>query len=358
LTSASPRRHDIDALRVIAIALLILYHSSISFQLWAPLIGFISNAEPLPALWPAMSMLNVWRIPLLFFISGMGVFFSMKNRDSKSLLLERTRRILIPLLFGSVAIVPLHVLILQNHYDIPLSYQPSQAHLWFLTNIFCYVLLLLPLLRLLTKYPDSRPAQYLRLAVSGPWLLPILTLFGLLEILIVTPVRFETYAMNSHGFALGFLAFFFGFSFAYSGSGFTDTARKWKWAHLLIASGLFSLRISELSAPWTLYLTALESNAWILTIFAFAHIHLNRNSRVLNYLTPAAYPVYILHMAYQYLFSSLLFPTPLNPWLKFVLLFLTTLSASILSYELIIRRIKPLRPLFGLNILPKNDNQK
>jgi len=64
-----------------------------------------------------MSMLNVWRIPLLFFISGMGVAFAIRKRDWKLLIIERSKRILVPFLFGIVFIVPLHHLLWQKYYS-------------------------------------------------------------------------------------------------------------------------------------------------------------------------------------------------------------------------------------------------
>ena len=63
------RRHDIDWLRVITIGLLLIYHVAIVFQPWGVLIGFIQSNKELSWLWVVMSMLNVWRIPLLFFVS-------------------------------------------------------------------------------------------------------------------------------------------------------------------------------------------------------------------------------------------------------------------------------------------------
>ncbi len=98
--SSTSRRYDIDWLRVIAIGLLLIYHIGIGFQPFGVLIQFIQSNEPLEALWVPMSMLNIWRIPLLFFVSGMGVCFAIRKRNWKQLLLERGRRILVPFLFG------------------------------------------------------------------------------------------------------------------------------------------------------------------------------------------------------------------------------------------------------------------
>ena len=136
------RRYDIDWLRVIAIWLLLVYHIAIIFQPWAMLIGFIRSDQTMENLWKLMSMLNIWRIPLLFYISGMGVYFAIRKRTWRELLLERSRRILIPFVFGIIAMVPLHFLLFQGYYQLPLEYKVHPAHLWFLGNIFCYILIL------------------------------------------------------------------------------------------------------------------------------------------------------------------------------------------------------------------------
>ena len=56
-------------------------------------IGFIRSEDALEGLWKPMTMLNVWRIPLLFFVSGMGLYFAMKKRNWKQLFIERSKRI-------------------------------------------------------------------------------------------------------------------------------------------------------------------------------------------------------------------------------------------------------------------------
>jgi len=111
----STRRHDIDWLRVITIGLLLIYHVTIVFQPWGVFIGFIQSQESIEALWTPMSMINIWRIPLLFFVSGMGVCFAIKKRSWKQLIIERTRRILLPFLFGINFKVPIQVKIFQKN---------------------------------------------------------------------------------------------------------------------------------------------------------------------------------------------------------------------------------------------------
>src|SRR5450432_1689069 len=130
--SVTNRRYDIDWLRVIAIGLLLLYHVAIGFQSWGIMIGFITNDKPWESLWIPMTLLNVWRIPLLFFVSGMGIYFAMERRSWKELIIERSRRIFIPFLFGMVCIVPISLMLWSKHNDFPVGYTPlNPGHLWF-----------------------------------------------------------------------------------------------------------------------------------------------------------------------------------------------------------------------------------
>jgi glucan biosynthesis protein C len=342
------RRYDIDWLRVLAIGLLVIYHIAIGFQPWGVFIGFIQNDAPLEWIWAFMALLNVWRIPLLFFVSGMGVYFAIQRRSWKALLLERSKRILVPYVFGMLVIVPLHVVLWQHYYHQDLSYVFSPMHLWFLGNIFVYVLIFFPLFFYLKKHSGRKFHSLLTKLLHHPLGLLILMIPFIAEAELVQPESFETYAMNAHGFWIGMLAFLTGFLCVYSGQVFWSTVTKWRWMLLALAAILYTLRLfeGEFNAPY--YLKSIESNLWIFTVFGFGHKHLNKPSKALSYLSPSAYPIYILHMVFLYLSSWLLFPLDLPPFLKFALVGLFTFAGCFLTYEFILRRIKFLRPLFGL----------
>ena len=57
---------------MIAIGLLIVFHAMLSFTWFAPFVAFVQVTPVLDGLGPGMGLLNVWRIPILFVISGMG----------------------------------------------------------------------------------------------------------------------------------------------------------------------------------------------------------------------------------------------------------------------------------------------
>lgn len=342
----SERRYDIDWIRVIAIGLLLLYHVAIGFQTWGMMIGFITTEKPWELVWIPMAMLNVWRIPLLFFVSGMGVYFSLRNRNWSELMAERGKRILIPLIAGTFLIVPLHTYVWQYYYHMDLSYSPNPGHLWFLGNIFVYVFVLSPVFFYLQRNQDGKVVQNMRKLLSTPvGLLPVVAVF-IAEVILVDPRPYELYAMTWHGFFLGFGAFFFGFCFALSGPSFWQMMGKWKVVFLAIAIILFIVRISQFTAPG--YLLVIESDCWIFSIFGFAYSYLNQPSKTLHYLSQAAYPVYIVHMAVLYTGSLLIFPLSIPAPAQFTLVLLFTFIGCFGLYD-IIRRVDILRFLFGMS---------
>ncbi|MEP4534112.1 MAG: acyltransferase [Cyclobacteriaceae bacterium] len=348
--AAHNRRYDIDWLRVIAIGLLLIYHVAIGFQPWGVFIGFIQSSSPLESIWVPMSMLNVWRIPLLFFVSGMGVYFAIQNRSWKHLLIERSKRILVPFLFGMVAIVPLHILLWQHFYQQDLTYNAHPGHLWFLGNICVYVVIFTPLFFYLKIHQD-RIKPMVEMLFKTPLGLLLLMVPFVIEVELVAPENFELYAQTMHGFWIGMIAFVTGFFCVYAGEAFWKLTTTWRWPLLILAAILYASRIVffELKSPD--YLMAVESCVWVFTVFGFARKHLNRNSKTLQYLSQAAYPVYIVHMVFIYLGSVLLFESALPVGVQLIALTLFTFAGSMGTYELLIRRFRLLRPLFGL----KND---
>lgn len=343
------RRYDIDWIRVIAIGLLLIYHVAIGFQPWGMMIAFITNGEPWGSLWYPMMMLNVWRIPLLFFVSGMGVYFALQNRNWKQLIAERAGRILVPFIFGAVAIVPLHMYIWQEYYNYPPDYAPGPGHLWFLGNIFVYVLLFVPLFFYLKRNESGRIAGTIRKIFASPLGLIFVIAACMLEAVILKPFPYELYAMTWHGFFLGMLAFLFGFCFVLSGSAFWNMLLTLRWLLIGVAVTLFVVRLNFFQLNTPVYLLVTESQCWIFSVFAFGYKYLNRGGAVLAYLSQAAYPVYILHMIFLYLGSYFIFKTGIDVRLKFVLVLLFTGAGCFATYE-VIRRIKWLRPLFGLKL--------
>ncbi len=342
------RRYDIDWLRTIAIGLLLIYHTAIGFQPWGMMIGFITNEESWDVLWIPMAMLNVWRVPLLFFVSGMGVFFAMRHRGWKELLKERAVRIFLPFVFGTMAVFPISSWLWQRYYGFPETYGPHPGHLWFLGNIFAYVLLLTPLFFYLKRQGAERFRTWLRKLLSTPLGLVLVVLCFIAEYLIIRPWPYELYVLTWHGFFLGMLAFFFGYCFVLAGDTFWPMIIRWRWLFACVALVLFAIRIVHFQMNVPGYLLVTESQCWILSVMAFGSKYLNKPSAILRYLSEAAYPVYIVHMIILYLGASILLPMEINAPLKFVLMVLFTFGGCFGIYEFFIKRVNIVRVLFGM----------
>jgi glucan biosynthesis protein C len=98
------RRHDVDWLRVMAVLLLIPFHSAVIFNRYAE--WYVTNETPSLALGAFAYFLSQWRMPILFFISGVGTGFALSSRKPWEHVRERAGRLLLPLAFGVLVIVP------------------------------------------------------------------------------------------------------------------------------------------------------------------------------------------------------------------------------------------------------------
>ncbi|MEM9241245.1 MAG: acyltransferase family protein [Pseudomonadota bacterium] len=350
------RRHDVDWLRVLALGLLIFFHAHLSFQSWASNILFIQNDEPFEHLWFTMKMLDIWRIPLLFLVSGMGVYFAMRNRDWKELLQERTQRILLPLIAGAFLICPISIFFSQLYYDQPISYEPNAGHLWFLANIFLYVLLLMPLFIYQKNNPDNGFTRIIDKILGYSWGLFLFPVPLMIETALVNPEHFSGYSTSlrglptAHGFWYGLVCFALGFLLVSRGDLFWRAVQRTRHGALAIASLLFLVRL----LVYKLYeapniLVAVESGFWLLAILGYGSLYLNKPSGLLSYLNKAVFPVYIVHLPLLFGLAYFLFPLNLPAIVKLVLLLAGTLTSSLLLYE-IFRRLLWLRPLFGMPI--------
>lgn len=103
--SATPRRHDLDALRAVAMLLGIVLHAALSFfdtPIWP-----VQDRSRAPALGLVVMAIHGFRMPLFFLLSGYFTAMLAQRRGLAGLLSHRAKRIALPLAVGMVTIVPL-----------------------------------------------------------------------------------------------------------------------------------------------------------------------------------------------------------------------------------------------------------
>ena len=357
----STRRYDVDSIRVIALMLLILYHTAVSFQPWATDIFFIENKHSLEPFWHfAMNLINIWRIPILFLVSGMGLRFAMERRNWSALISDRALRIVLPLVFGTLCVVPIYIYIFNHYYEKDQFYGAHPGHLWFLANIFFYVLIFIYVFNFLKKHPENKLYIFLKKVISKPvGIIPLFASLIVIESVVVNPEIFPAFAFSLHGLFLGLVCFFSGFVLVSLKEDFWKALQEVKWVALILAVCLYGFRIynydSELISSRVVVnlLTGFESANWMLAALSLGAAFLNKPSKLLSYMSSAVYPVYIVHMPIQFFFCSLIFPLSITASLKLIIVLSCTYAGSFLVYE-IVKRIKWIRLLFGM----KNESIK
>ena len=100
----STRRNDLDWIRVAAFGLLILYHVAL---VYAPYDWHVHSAHTFGWLHEALLITNPWRLTLLFLVSGAALRLMATRRTPQRTLRDRAERLIPPLIFGTLVLVPI-----------------------------------------------------------------------------------------------------------------------------------------------------------------------------------------------------------------------------------------------------------
>ena len=164
-----PRRHEIDALRSIALLLLIAYHAFCAFQPFAAAIQFIEFSEHLGSAWFIGELLNPWRVPVLFLISGITSGYLLQNRRVGKLVKARLLRLVPPLVVTLFLIAPISPALFARSTGESLAYAAQPGHLWFVWNLVVYFVFGAPFFVLLKSRPENLLVSLCRWLAPWGW---------------------------------------------------------------------------------------------------------------------------------------------------------------------------------------------
>jgi glucan biosynthesis protein C len=356
------RYEFLDWLRVIAIFVLIFFHTGMLFVGWG---WHITNHEVIEGLqWP-MDLAHRLRMPLLFVIAGAGMWFALQRRSGGSFTRERTLRLLIPAIIGMFLIVPPQVYIeriahgqwhggyLDFYLQRVLQFQPYPAgnfswhHLWFIIYLYVYVLLLLPLM---LWWREMRPALK-----PGAWILLLALPLGINEALL-KPIFPETHNLVHDWYVFNHYLLFtiYGFVLASSPASW-DWLADFRRASLAIALsftiGLLSAFKADLirhGSSADAFLANVFTWTWLLVFLGFGRRYLSFGNRLLSWARDASYPIYILHQTVIIVIAYFVIRQSWAPWTKYWVVAGATLVTCFVLYEFLIRRVTVLRFAFGM----------
>ena len=373
-TPAARREYGLDWLRVFAFTVLIFYHSGMGYVSWD---WHVKNPEQSRALEYLMLACNRWRLPLLFLISGAGVFFSLRRRSFGEFATERIRRLLLPLTVAMFVVVPPQIYLERLYRGAQFSYAEfypsvfdfvpypqgsfSWHHLWFVAYILVFSLAGIPVFAFLRSASGQRAVQSMvRFFERVPPAIYLINAPNLAAGMLLGPHWPTTNNLIADWANLTgtFLTFLWGFTIA-SSRDFLDliTKRRTEFAILgvLLAALFFTARATQFTAGWPpggrMWFGALVNGyygmTWVLALIGYARAYLNRASPRLSYATEIVYPFYIFHQTITVAAVYYLIPVPIGVWTKLAITAVITFVGSWLLVE-IVRRINVLRPLFGL----------
>jgi hypothetical protein len=419
------RRRDLDAMGGLVVLGLIFFHSARIFDTG----DFYVKNEPTSDLVTAVLAFAVtWAMPLMFLMAGMAVWYSLRKRTAGQFAMERIRRLLIPLVFGILVLIPPQVYIrlsgdpaysesywdfLASFFDVEIRltefpfivvatperglFEPGQ--LWFLICLFAFSLVLLPVFLYLRRPAGNRALTRGADFLARPWAIFLLaTPLMLIQVLLGGEVRLA--AWNRYSYLLFIL---YGFVIAADRRFGHAFQRNWKSATILglltFLSGLTLYIIASESAgadPFEdnnltslsfRFVYSLSGWLWIVAILGLAgrltHPLRRREpagapsapagdtfdgassqvfepssqpslmDRIMRYASEAQLPIYVLHQTIIVAIGFFVVTWGLDWPLKYLVIALATLVATLGLYDVLVRRTQLTRFLFGMKPLRK-----
>ena len=381
------RRHDIDALRALAFALLIVYHWCMLYVAGDDWDWHLKSTHLAEWLQVPMLLVNRWRMDLVFLVSGLSVHFLLRGTSIGRFVAMRSWRLLLPLVFGMWVVVPVQPYIegVANGLVAPgfLEFLPryyghttwpegafagwehgfTWNHLWYLAYLWIYTLAfaaLLPLLRSRAGLAWERVVHGLR-----GWKLMLLPAVPIaIETLLLQP-HFESTGDFFHDWyrnALFFTVFLYGWWLGNDNGLWAEIARL-RGRTLAVAAGLFAFYLGLVMILPEDIPAWLQNSVWLLrsvyvwsalcAILGWAHVLLNRPFRWLPWANASVFPWYVLHQSLIVLIAWWLLPLHLGAITESLLVLAGTV-AGCWGITTLVSRVAWLRPCFGMKSKPRS----
>jgi hypothetical protein len=376
------RRHELDWLRVIVTINLIPFHVA---WMITSVPGF-STAQRGTGIWYTLNAYVRFISPvhmfLLFLVAGASTYFALGFRTPRRYVVERIKRLLIPLLTFMIFLFPVLGYYWPSPFDFSaISYLrefwpsclkttfysgvtggPNWAHMWFVGYLFIYSMLLLPLLVRIragtvpfieswTRVLTSRRGAIYVMAV------PLVMAFGLLA-----PIWpfFRNNLYSDWGyFAYNLSAFYFGFIIARD-PGWSGTFDRHAAVSLAAGIGLSTAKIlMEYFAPsfstpaYTLpyacfsLVAGLNTWCWVIAVLSIARRALSFSNRFLKYFNRISYPFYMLHLVIIPILGHFIKPLGWATAVEFAVNCIASFGICVACCELA-KRTPVIRFLFGI----------
>ena len=377
-TVTSNRRYELDWLRVLAILIVFLYHSSRFFNLgdW-----HVKNVNTF--VW--VEIWNIfatrWMMPLFFIISGASLFYAIgKSGDWRRFYVDKFLRLMIPVLFASVTHSALQVYLERlTHGQFSgsfFSFLPEYfnglylgigmsgnfafhgMHLWYLLFLFVYSLICYRLFIWL-KGSGREILNRITSLFTRPGLIYLGFSLPLLIMKVLIPQAVLDVGNGGWGF-LYYIWFLISGFIIVSSNRLQQHIKNQRWMSLLVGVVLSAVYLYQLFSPsrvvfpawisdwiYTL-LSFLSAWSWLFAILGFGMRFLAFDRPILRYTNEGVLPFYILHQTVLLGIGYFIMPWEIPDALKWVIVFASSFIIIMTLYTLLVQKVELFRFLFGM----------
>lgn len=341
------RKYYIDNLRWLILLVLIPYHIAQAWNTWnEPNYIFFEGNRLISSI---IVFFSPYFMPLFFLLAGIGTRYALKKRTGREYLAERVKRLVIPLLFGTIVLMPVMTYIADlfhnsysggfiRHYVVFFTKFTdligadggfSFGQFWFILYLFIISVVSLGIITLFKKLPLKREK-------SIPFLLVILLGLPLPLLNSLLSIGGKSLAEFTYFFLLGYYVF--------SNDGIIEKTEKSRW--ILLAIGLTATILNVYLFIWSdkdynaLNTIASFVSKWfmVLALIGLAKRYLNFSGKLSEHMSRLSFPFYIWHFIWVVVFQYLLYLlVGNNTLILFVGTLLLSFAATFICSEITVR---------------------
>jgi glucan biosynthesis protein C len=381
ITDTSNRRYELDWLRILAILIVFLYHSTRFFNLgdW-----HIKNVNTFVwvEIWHVFA--TRWLMPLFFIISGASLFYVIgKSGGWRRFYVDKFLRLMIPVLIASVTHSALQVYLerlthgqfsgsffsfLPEYFNgvylgigMPGNFAYHGMHLWYLFFLFLYGLICYRLFIWL-KGSGREILNRITTLFAIPGLIYLWFSIPLLVMKALIPQAVLSIGSGGWGF-LYYLWFLISGFMIVSSDRLQQNIKNLRWISLLLGVVLSNVYLYQLFSPsrvvfpawisdWIYTLLSFFSAwSWLFAILGFGMRFLAFDRPSLRDANEGVLPFFILHQTVLLCIGYFIMTWEIHDALKWVFVFTSSFIVIITLYMFLVRKLELLRFLFGMKTI-------
>lgn len=356
------RKNYIDNLRLFCILLLVPYHVAMAYNCWGENNYIILGSSRI--LSSIVVCISPWFMGVLFLLAGVSARYALQKRTTKEFIFERIHRLLIPLLFGTIFLVPIltyianitncffdgnyfsHLKIFFTRWSDLTGFDGgfTIAHLWFLLYLFVISLFSL-IINCIFKKKERKIKNKLWLTI----LLIYVSSFLL-------PIK-----LGGKSIVTYLILYLCGY-YLLANDIVVEKLMKKNIYMICIIIWLITSFANIYLFIWNNYqvsiilniINSIASGSGILSLLLIFKIFCNKSSKIISYLRPLSFTFYIVHFIFVVILEYYLSMVITNLFLLFICSTILSIIASLVT-SILIKHIPILRFFFGYKTKKRNE---